>query len=110
MKKMLIICAAICATMNVSAKSKTVKTERFDKIQVNVPSQVRVAQGETYEVRFASRDGLSVANVRYSIEGDTLRINSDDLAMLEERTDKLFITIITPAGAEMVKSSTMDMM
>jgi|GEM_PF-2049193 len=110
MKKMMILAAAMIATMSANAKSKAMETPRFDKVQVNVPAQVRMAQGEEYAVRFASTDGLSVMNVRYSIENGTLKINSDDLAMMEGRTDKLYITIITPEGAEMVKSSKTDFM
>ena len=110
MKKMMILAAAVIATMSANAKSKAMETQRFDKVQVNVPAQVRMAQGEEYAVRFASTDGLSVMNVRYSIENGTLKINSDDLAMMEGRTDKLYITIITPEGAEMVKSSKTDFM
>lgn len=113
MKKMFIIAVAIFATMGINAKttkSKAMGVKRFDKVQVNVPAQVRVAQGEEYAIRFASADGLSVKNVKYSIEGDTLTISSEDLAMLEGRTDILYITIITPSDAEMVKSRTMDMM
>ena len=110
MKKMMILAAAMIATISVNAKSKAIETGRFDKIQVNVPAQVRVAQGEEYAVRFASTDKLSVMNVRYSIENGTLKINSDDLAMMEGRTDMLYITIITPEGAEMVKSNKTDFM
>lgn len=112
MKKILIIAVAIFATIGVNAKtkSKAMGVKRFDKVQVNVPAQVRVAQGEEYAIRFASADGLSVKNVKYAIEGDTLTISSEDIAMLEGRTDVLYITIITPSDAEMVKSRTMDMM
>jgi hypothetical protein len=110
MKKMFILAAAVIATMSANAKSKSMETGRFDKVQVNVPAQVRMAQGEEYAVRFTSTDGLSVMNVRYSIENGTLKINSDDLAMLEGRTDMLYITIITPEGAEMVKSNKTDFM
>ena len=110
MKKMFIIAAAMCIAMTTEAKSKATEVARFDKVQVNVPAQVRVAQGDEYGVRFSSADGLTVMNVKYTVQGDTLTISSEDMALLEGRTDKLYITIITPYDAELLKSRTMDLM
>lgn len=108
MKKMIIL--AVAMMIMAVANAKSVETEAFSALRVNVPADVRVVRGNTYGVSLKANSREVERAVRLRVVKGTLYIDTRDLDALPDDT-RLRVTITVPAdcavkaGSDMVINS-----
>jgi len=96
MKKMMMLAMAIVMTLSASAARTRVETAPFYKVNINFTAHVKVALGHGFGLDVRSQDGKAVEGVRWNVEDGILKINTTDLATLEQKNGELEVTVISP--------------
>lgn len=95
MKKICIL--AVATIISAAASAKSVETESFTGIRVNVPANVRVVRGDTYGVRVSSDNKAVEKSIRSRVVDGVLVIDTRDLMAISS-SERLRITVIAPTN------------
>ena len=106
MKKIMTLVAAMLMAVAVNASNKSVefateapgKVAPFSKVNVNVPSRVRVIQGEDYGVMVNGTSVYDSTQLVFDVRDGVLYISTKCTDMLSASGRGTVITVITPAS------------
>lgn len=104
--------AAIMMAVTVNASNKSVefaveapgRVAPFNEVNVNVPSRVRVVQGEDYGVVINGTSDYDSTMLDFHVKDGVLYISTKCTDMLSASGRGTVITVITPASNAIVKT------
>ena len=106
MKKIMILVAAMMMAVTVDASNKSIENAvetpnrmaPFSEVNVNVPSRVRVIQGEDYGVMVNGTSVYDSTQLDFDVRDGVLYISTKCTDMLSASGRGTVITVITPAS------------
>lgn len=103
MKKMMILVSAIMMVANINAKS--VETDKFSEVRVNVPARLRIVAGDNYGVNISASDEMVAKAIRANVKNGVLSLTTRDIEELGDAINSLCITIVTPSEPTLTMGS-----
>ena len=112
MKKIMILVAAMMMAVTVDASNKSIKNAvetpnrmaPFSEVNVNVPSRIRVVQGEDYGVMINGTADYDSTMLDFHVEDGILYISTRSMDMLSASGRGTVITVITPATDALIST------
>lgn len=112
MKKIMTLVAAIMMAVTVNASNKSVefaveapdRVAPFSEVNVNVPSRIRVVQGEDYGVMINGTAVYDSTLLDFEVRDGVLYISTKCTDMLSASGRGTVITVITPAADAIIKT------
>lgn len=112
MKKIMTLVAAIMMAVTVNASNKSVefavealgRVAPFSEVNVNVPSRIRVVQGEDYGVMINGTAVYDSTLLDFEVKDGVLYISTKCTDMLSASGRGTVITVITPATDAIIKT------
>ena len=112
MKKIMTLVAAMLMAVAVNASNKSVeyvmeapsKMDPFSEVNVNVPSRIRVVQGEDYGVMINGTAVYDSTLLDFEVKDGILYISTRCMDMLSASGRGTVITLITPAADAIIKT------
>ena len=112
MKKIMTLVAAMLMAVTVNASNKSVeyvmeapsKMDPFSEVNVNVPSRIRVVQGEDYGVMINGTAVYDSTLLDFEVKDGILYISTRCMDMLSASGRGTVITLITPAADAIIKT------
>ena len=112
MKKIMILVAAMMMAVTVDASNKSIENAfetpnrmaPFSEVNVNVPSRIRVVQGEDYGVMINGTADYDSTMLDFHVEDGILYISTRSMDMLSASGRGTVITVITPATDALIST------
>ena len=112
MKKIMTLVAANMMAVTVNASNKSVefaveapgRVAPFSEVNVNVPSRIRVVQGEDYGVMINGTAVYDSTLLDFEVRDGVLYISTKCTDMLSASGRGTVITVITPAADAIIKT------
>ena len=112
MKKIMTLVAAMIMVVAVNASNKSMeyaveapgKVAPFSEVNVNVPSRIRVVQGEDYGVMINGEAVYDSTLLDFEVKDGVLYISTKCTDMLSASGRGTVITLITPATDAVIKT------
>lgn len=112
MKKIMILVAAMMMAVTVDASNKSIENAvetpnrmaPFSEVNVNVPSRIRVVQGEDYGVMINGTAVYDSTLLDFEVRDGVLYISTKCTDMLSASGRGTVITLITPATDALIKT------
>lgn len=111
MKKIISLVAALMMVVSISASNMSVsngnitiqRVTPFDQVIVNVPSRVRVVQGDDYEVLINGIAADDSASLNCQVRNGVLYINTMNSYGFSDTGCPMVITVVTPMTDTVLK-------
>ena len=112
MKKIMILVAAMMMAVTVDASNKSIENAvetpnrmaPFSEVNVNVPSRIRVVQGEDYGVMINGTADYDSTLLDFEVRDGVLYISTKCTDMLSASGRGTVITLITPAADALIST------